>query len=122
MSQNLEKTALMALHGSLASQMKIRLEVILGYQVTEADSPDAMIIQLQKQEYRLIIMDVNLGSPSIPTFEPAMAVYKQRGKATFVGVTGLDQEFVDKVNQAGIPCYRKDPTNIQPLYDALDSA
>ena len=122
MPDNLEKKALVAMHGALASPLKTRLGTIMSYQITEAQSEKEMLARLKEEDYRVVVMDVNLGRPGARSYGPARAVHDEKGDAIFVGFTGLDQDFVDEVNAAGIPCYRADESNLPAILDVLESA
>ena len=101
-------TALLGMHGSLASSYESSLRYSGAYKVTVVRTREEMLDLVGKKQYDCYIMDLNLGSPNCPDVTSAKAVFalvKERfesGDARFIGISG-NANAVDNAKEAGIP-------------------
>ena len=118
-----EKNALLGLHDEDQRKMFNTLLSKSGYNVTLADSVDAMLGEMglsrdshpdaePSRTYQLYLMDSNLGLRSNPSIEPASVIYNhvkkyvERGEVKFLTISGRI-EALEAAERAGIPTISK---------------
>ena len=83
-----------------------------GYQVDLVPSYEAMLAKIRQRYYRIIFMDLNLGSPASSDITPAVRVYEavrdriESQKAKFLGISG-NTDAVKAAEERGIPALAK---------------
>lgn len=85
-------------------------------------TPDSPVDSPPTNLYDIILMEVNLGYPGAPTYDPALKIYQHLkpyvtdGRTQFMSFSG-ENEAVSGAQQADIPCIYND--QLQSFLDKL---